>query len=439
MSDQKERADANIPVDSRPAILVGVAIIAVGVLGFGTWAATAELSSAVLAPGVVTVDSNRKAVQHLEGGIVKEILVRDGDAVQAGQVLVRLDETRARASLAILQGSLDVAQAVEARLLAERGNADNITYPRNLMTRTSDANVAELLRGQEQLFTARRDSLLGETEIYRQRIAQVEEQILGLEAQRRAKERQAELIKEELDGLLTLMRKGFAEKNKVLALEREMARLEGERGELIASTAEAKESISEAKLQIIQLEKTFREAIEQELRDTRAEAFDLVERANAARFTLDQMEVRAPENGIVVGLEVHNEGAIVQPGATILEIVPSGDDLIVEARVRPHDIDNVSLGLEADVHFTAFPQRTTPTLVGEVVYYSADSVEDPKSDQAYFVARVAVSEAEVERLGERQLRPGMPADIMIKTGARTALDYLMQPLSDTVQRAWLED
>lgn len=426
------------PLSARGTVIAGLAVVSLAFGGFCGWAAYAELSSAVIASGIVMVDSSRKAIQHVEGGIVKEILVRNGDAVAAEALLLRLDETRARASFAIVQSKLDQALAAEARLLAERGALPTITQPAEFAGREDDATLQEILQGQESQFQARRETLLGETGIYEQRIAQIDEQITGFRAQQESKVRQIALIEEELAGLKTLLAKGFAEKPKVLALEREAARLGGERGELIAEIAAAKTSISEARLQILQLKKDFRAQVEQELREVRAEALDLQERVAAAAFVLDHLEVRAPEAGIAVGLQVHAPGQVVKPGQTILEMVPVDDQLVVEARVRPVDIDNLAIGLEADVQFTAFPQRTTPRLLGTVVYVSADRFEDERNGEAYYLARVSVSEAEAARLGERKLHPGMPADVMIKTGERTALDYLVQPLRDSILRAWRE-
>ncbi len=426
------------PTETRRVVLAGLAVICLTFGGFFGWAAYAELSSAVIASGTVMVDSNRKAIQHVEGGIVKDILVRNGDAVRGGALLLRLDETRAKASLAILQSKLDQALAAEARLLAERDRAEAIVYPAALLGRREEPQLAGILRGQDSLFQARLATLAGETEIYEQRIAQVGEQISGYRAQQKSKSTQIDLINEELTGLKTLLAKGFAEKPKVLTLEREAARLGGERGELVADVAAAKTSISEARLQILQLEKDFRERVEQELREVRAEVFDLSERVAASQFVLDHLEVRAPEDGVVVGLQVYASGQVVKAGQTILELVPVDDQLIVEAKIRPFDIDNLTPGQDADVLFTAFPQRTTPRLSGSVVYISADRFEDERSGEAYYLARVFVSDGEAARLGEHKLSPGMPADVMIKTGERTALDYLIQPLRDSIMRAWRE-
>ncbi|WP_299391711.1 HlyD family type I secretion periplasmic adaptor subunit [Pelagibius sp.] len=437
---QIPKAPKAAPTRVLPIVIAGIAVVTLTFAGFFGWAATAELSSAVIASGKVTVDSNRKAIQHMEGGIVKRILVRNGDAVARDALLVQLDETRAHASLAILKAKLDEAQANEARLIAERDEADTIVFTAGLLARQDEPQLRDSLRGQQSLFTARRETLKGEIKIYEERIGQVGEQIRGLRAQQEAKERQIALIGEELEGLRKLLEKGFAEKNKVLALEREAARLGGERGEHIAEIAAAKTSISQAELEILQLRKDSLEKVELELRDLRTEIFDLRERVAASQFVLDNLEVRAPEDGVVVGLQVYAPGQVVQPGATILELVPVDDELIVEARVLPFDVDSLALGLEADVMFTAFSQRTTPKLIGSVAYFSADRFEDERSGEAYYLARISIPEEEVARLGEdRMLRPGMPADVMIKTGERTALDYLVQPLKDSITKAWREN
>lgn len=420
-------------------ILCGLTVVAITFVGFFGWAAYAELSSAVIATGTITVDSNRKAIQHREGGMVKQILVRNGDAVHQGQLLLRLDETQAQASVAILQGKLYEALANEARLIAERNGAKAIVFPEVLLERTIESQVSDSLSGHQGLFEARRETLMGETEIYRERIVQIGEQITGLRAQQESKARQIALIAEELGGLRKLLHKGFAGKTRILALERETARLSGERGEHMADIAAAKTAISQAEMEILQVRKSFRENIEIELRQVRARIIDLRERVVSARFMLDHLNIRAPEDGVVVGLEVHAPGQVVQPGATILELVPVNDELIVEARVLPLDIDSLSLGLEADVIITAFQQRTTPYLKGSVAYFSADRIEDARSGEVYYLARISIPEQEVARLDKDQiLRPGMPADVMIKTGTGTALSYFIQPLKDSMMRAWRE-
>ena len=430
--------DTGVPMDPRPAMVAGLVVIAITFGGFGTWAAVAELASAVIAPGTVKVSSSRKKVQHLEGGVVKELAVRNGDLVRRGQVVVRLDETRAEASYAIMKGNWDAVRATVARLRAERDGADQIAFPQDLLDRTTDPGVAEILSGQRGLFTARRQSLTGQANMIDQRIGQLEEEIRGLNAQASAKDEQIVLIEDELQGLNELLAKGFTSRTRILALEREAAQLDGERGEHLAGAARAKRLISEARLEALQVKKTFQEQVATELREREVEMFDLAERVSAAAYTVERLEIVAPETGVVVGLATHTVGGVIQPGETLMEIVPAEDMLIVEAELRPVDIDEVAVGLKADIMFTAFTARDTPRVEGEVTYVSADSMVDQQTGLPFYLARVVVPDAEVARLGDRELAPGMPADVMIKTGSRTPLDYLLSPLTDSVSRAWRE-
>jgi HlyD family secretion protein/epimerase transport system membrane fusion protein len=425
--------------DVRPAILGGLIVIGLAVGGFAGWAATAPIASAVIAPAVVVVDGNRKHVQHLEGGIVKAILVRDGDQVEANQVLLRLEEARARAALGVQQTALDSARILEARLRAERDGAKTLAFPHQLAARRTEQTIAEMMRAQEVLFDARRTSFVGQQDILRQRIARHEQEITGLAAQQEALEQQINFIEEELTGLRDLLKKGIAPKSKVLALEREGARLKGARGERVSEIARAEVSIGATKLEILQVERTFRENVVKELRDVQTQIADLDERIVAAKSTLDHIEIRAPADGVVVGLSAHTTGGVVKPGEVILEIVPSTQRLVVEAQVQPIDIDNVAVGLETEVRLTAFKQRTTPTLFGHVIYVSADRLTENRTGQPYYLARAEMSESELARIKPQIVQPGMPAEAVIKKRERTALDYLIRPVADALVRAWRED
>ena len=433
-----EKPQRKIPTNPRWAMIGGLTVIAVMVVGLGSWAATAPLASAIIAPGVVMVESNRKQVQHDEGGIVSELLVRDGDVVKAGDVLIRLDATRAKASLAILTLNLDSAVALKARLLAERDDALGVAFPANLMDRQNNAKVRETVKGQLSLFEARKTSREGEISVLEQRVAQLNEEIEGLKSQRRAKTRQINLIKGELKGLYSLLKKGHVQKTRVLALEREQARLEGERGQIIADMASSKKAIGETRIRIIQIVKSFREDVVSELRDTQKEIYDLEERITAARNVLDKIDIRAPVSGIIVGRAVHTEGGVVKAGETLMEIVPKSDRLIIESKVQPFDAESVLVGLLADVRLTAFNQRTTPSIEGQVIYVSADSMTNERTGESYYIARISVTEEEIAKLNAGPLQPGMPAEAMIRTGSRTALSYLMQPIVESMQRAWRE-
>lgn len=402
------------------------------------WSWLAPLSSAVVASGMVKVDSNRKKIQHQEGGVVKEILVRDGAHVKAGDVLIRLDETRAGASQGVLQTQYDAALALQARLVAERDRAPAIVWPEELLARKADPKAVEIMEGQESQFLARRASLVGQLRILDQQIASKRSEIEGLAGQQAAKESQLASLKTELAGLTDLLTKGMVEKTKYRNLEREIARVEGERGEHVSEIAAARSMIGERALQKFQIRKSFHEDVTAELRKTQTELYDYLERMDAASFVLAQTELRSPVDGTVTDLRIHTEGGVVTPGELLLEIVPEGDALIVEAKVRPQDVDRVRVGLDAGIKLSAFDQRTLPELDGKVTYLSADIIEDPRSGQAYFLTRVEVPEAQLARLEGLTVVPGMIADVFVRTGERTFLEYLLHPIVASFDKAWRE-
>ncbi|MFP3943992.1 MAG: HlyD family type I secretion periplasmic adaptor subunit [Alphaproteobacteria bacterium] len=437
-AEARQAEVAAAPTNPRLAIIGGLVVLAVTFGGFGTWAAVAQLSSAVVSQGTVKVLSNRKKVQHLEGGIVREIKVRNGDRVKEGDVLLRLDQTQASARADIINSRYYTVRAAIARLQAERDNADEIAFPAELEKRRSEPAIREVLEGQEKLFEARRATLNGELELLEERVGQLEEEIRGLKAEVGSRSSQITLIRDELEGLRKLHEKGYAPRTRLLALEREEARLRGERGSQEARIARARRLIGETRLKIIQTRQAWQERVITQLREHQSQVMDLQERKHAADVWLTRTDVRATATGTVVGMNVHAQGQVLQPGETILEIVPSEDRLIVEAAVRPVDRDEVLVGQAADVAFTAFSQRTTPKLKGEVIYVSADSMTDEKTGATYYVARIAVPDEEVKRLGGRSLQPGMPANVFIKTGARTPLDYLLKPLTESLSHAWRE-
>ena len=423
---------------ARKAILAGVCVAALTFGGLGTWAASADLASAVLAPGTFVVEGDRKLVQHLEGGVVSQLFVKDGDSVEAGQLLLSLDATQVRASLGVLRANLDAALAERARLVAEREEKAAVVFPDALIERGEDPGVQETVTGQNRLFEARLAAFEGRVEVLRQRIAQLKEEITGIEAQQRSKTRQVALIGEELAGLQELFAKGLTEKPRILALQRDQARLEGERGEHLAAIARAKKAIGETELEILQSTLQRQEEISTSLREVQTRILDLSERIAAARDRVDKIELRAPTAGVVVSLAITTEGAVLQPGETVLEIVPHDTRLVIEAKLRPDDIDSVAVGQTARLRLTALVQRTTPTLTGRVIYVSADRLEEQRSGEPYFLALVALDPDQIARLEGQPVLPGMPAEVMVETGARTALDYLVQPISDTLAKAWRE-
>ncbi len=438
---QDTQTSDNVPVNSRPYILVGMLIVVFMFGGFSAWAAFAPLNSAVIATGTVKVFSSRKKIQHLEGGIVGEVLVSDGDEVEEGEVLVRLDRTRAIADRRRVQTQYDQARAAVARLVAERDGDAEIDFPADMLERRDEeASVEEAISGQMKLFEARRAALEGQVSMVSERLNQLQEEILGLDAQVDSKTDQMKLLESELEGLRELHEKGYAPKTRILALERAGAELRGEKGSHTARIAQAKVLMGEAKLEMLQLRKNAQEAIETELRERQTEAFDLAESLEKARFTLEHTEIKAPEKGVVVNKQVNSSGQVIAPGEVVLELVPADDTLIIEARVRTADIDDVYEGLRADVQLTAFSQRTTPRLSGELTYVAADALVDERTGLPYYTANVSVTDEEVARLGgDRKLQPGMPAEVFIQTGARTPFDYLIQPIQESMSRAWREN
>ncbi len=427
------------PTDVKGPARVGIVFGMLVLGGFALWAALVPIASAVIAAGVVKVDSSRKSIQHLEGGIVSEILVDDGDRVEAGQVLVRLDQTRASASKGVLQGSYFNALAQQARLFAERDGLDRIEFPEQLLEQADDPRVSGILRTQRELFHARRESHLGQLEILKQQISHLNEDIQGLRAQQKAKRRQVDSINDELVGLNKLLANGMIDRTRVLALQREGAEVEGEYGELTSQIAAARNSIGEKELEQFQLKKTFQEEVATELRQVESDLIDYRERLLAASHTLEQTEIRAPVSGVIVSRGVHTLGGVVAPGEVILELVPSDDHLVIEARISPVDVDNVQVGFDAGVRFSAFNQRTTPELLGNLSYVSADIIENEKTGELYYRAKVVVPEDQLARLDpSKVIQPGMPADVLIRTGERTLFDYIVEPLLVNFRKALRE-
>jgi HlyD family type I secretion membrane fusion protein len=430
-----------IGASSRRRILIGVAVIIASFGGFGAWAALAPLNSAAIAPGALVVDSHVKTVQHLEGGIIKEIFVGDGATVAAGQVLLRLDDTRVRASVDQLTGQYRAARALEARLLAERDGAREIAFPDDLLAVRDNPDVDKAIAGQRALFAVRRDTLAGDIAIQHQRIAQFNEEIIGLDAQRNSADGQLALLKEEIQVVEALLLAGQERKPRLLALQRARRQIEGDRGRFLASIARAKQSIGETQLQVSQLSVMRLKEATDELREVQIRIFDLRERLRAAEDTLDKMTLRAPQAGTVVRMSYFTLGGVIAAGQPILDIVPADDQLMVEARVRPEDIDTVRLGMSAEIRLDAFNQRRMPLLLGRVVQVSADRLTDRRTDIAYFTARVELDRESVKLVpgGAAALFPGMPAEVIIETGQRTALDYFVAPIARSLSRGFRED
>lgn len=423
----------------RTLIAAGALAALVGFGGFGGWAALAPLASAAIAPGTVTVDGNRKTVQHLDGGIIAEILVREGDRVAAGQPVMRLDDLETRSTIALLDGQVWALAAQEARLAAERDGRADVTFPAELTALTGERAVAEILAGQQRIFASRRTSLDSRAEVIRQRIAQQQAQIAALDAQRAAGRGQLALIAEEVIGVEAMVRQGLERKPRLLALQRQQVELEGQQGDLANRMAQAREAIAQAELEILSLRDDRQSEIATELRDVQVRLAEAREKRAAAAVRQGRRDVVAPVAGVVMKLRHFAPGAVVTPGGDILDLVPQDEPLVIDAHVSPTDIDVVRAGLPAKVVLSAFKSRTTPQLAGRVTRVSADALTDERTGTAYYRAQVEVDAGELAALDGVHLQPGMPAETLILTGERTLLRYLLQPIEDSFRRAFRED
>lgn len=417
--------------------LVGLLVLFVTFGLFGTWAAVAPLGSAALAPGVVTVKTYRKTIQHLEGGIVREIHAREGVRVQAADVLLVLDDTQAKAELDIVQGHIITALAQEARLQAERDGSDEVVFPDSFDHR--DLRVGKVVLNETQVFTARMNSHLGEIGVLEQRMMQIDEQIKGLEAVISSKDDLVKSYREEVRDLSALLRDGFVDRQRLRDLDRRVSELKGEIAENRSNIAQAKMRRSETELQILQLKKYLRTEVVHQLSEVQTKLFDLRERERVLSDRVERAVVRAPEDGMVLDMKVHTVGGVVRPGESILDIVPAASDLVVEAQISPIDIDRVSTGKLADIRFSAFKLGTTPVINGVVDHISADRLINKETGLSYYLARVELTEIGREQLGELLLVPGMPAEVLINTREWTLLEYLMQPASNAFARSFIED
>ena len=421
-------------------MIVGMVIVGFVTFGIGGWATTSELTGAVIGQGVLVVDSSVKKVQHPTGGVVGELRVREGDKVLAGDILLRLDETQTLANATIVSKSFDELVARQARLEAERDNADQITFPKLLLERTRDpaSEAARAIAAERSLFDLRRQARGGQKAQLKERSAQLQEEIKGYLGQAEAKQREVDFVHKELEGVRTLFEKRLVPMNRLTALERDTARLEGERSQLSGMTAQAKGKIAEIELQIIQIDQDLRTEVGKDLIETRSKISELAERKTAAVDQLYRIDIRAPQSGRVHQLAVHTVGGVISPGEQIMLIVPDADALAVEVKIAPRDIDQVYVGQAASMRFAAFDQKTTPEIEGEVSLVSADLVQEQRTGMSYYTARVLLNPEEVARLGNAKLLPGMPVDVFIKTPGRTALSYLIKPLRDQAERAFKE-
>ena len=422
----------------RRHLVAAIVVVLVLVIGVGGWAATAVISGAVVASGSIVVDSNVKKVQHLTGGIVGELRVRDGDRVRAGDIVVRLDETVTRANLAIVTKGLDELTARKARLESERDGSDTIIFPAQLLSGAGDPDRAAAMDSERKLFNLRRTARNGQKAQLRERIAQFQEEITGLIAQQDSKAKEIALLERELAGVRELWKQNLVQLTRLTALEREAARLDGERGQLIAAAAQAKGKIAETTLQILQIDQDIASDVAKELREVDGKIGEFIERKVTAEDQLKRTDIRAPQDGTVFQLAVHTVGGVITAGDPIMLIVPDADNLSVEVKVNPQDIDQLQLNQKAILRFTAFNVRTTPEIEGTVTRISADTSTDQRTGQSYYTVRIAMAADQVERLGDVKLLPGMPVEAFVQTGDRTMFSYLMKPLHDQFVRAFRE-
>nr|WP_210303239.1 HlyD family type I secretion periplasmic adaptor subunit [Rhizobium aethiopicum] len=416
---------------------LGTVLLLGGVMG--GLAATTHLSGAVIAAGTVVVDSYVKPVQHQKGGTVGQIFVKNGDRVEAGQVLIHLDDTQTRANLAIVRKRLNELFARTARLEAERAGAETVEFSRDFLAKADDPEVSRSIEGEKRLFVDRKSSRMSRKAQLRERIEQLKQETEGSVAQQTGKRQEIGLIEKELESLQRLFDQGLVPANRVYALQRESASLTGELGSLLANEAQAKGRITETELQIIQIDDDHRSEVSDQLRQAESDIGEFSERLVAAEDDLQRIDIRAPQEGIVHQLAVHAPGAVIAPGEAIMQIVPDRDALVAEVKLSPSDIDQVSIGQTVHLRFSAFSQRNTPELNGVVTGVAADLTADQRSGLSYYVVRAEVSEGEWPRLGQVTPVPGMPVEAFIQTGERTALAYLTKPLMDQVARAFKEE
>ena len=435
------RSDTDL-IDPRASIrrhiVLGLAAVMLVAGGIGGWATTTEISGALIAPGSVVVESSARKVQHPSGGVVGEIAVTGGLNVAAGDILIRLDETMTRANLQIVSKTLDEMTTRRARLRAERDGASEMSWPSAFRNRRQDESIIELMADEQRLFELRSSTRLGQKRQLRERIAQLREEANGIVAQQAAKSQELVLVNNELEGVRELWSKQLIQMNRLTALEREAARLDGERAQLIAAAAQGRGKISEIELQITQIDRELASEVGRELREIDGKAGEYAERKVAAEDQLRRIDIRAPISGTVHELNVHTVGGVISAGEQLMLIVPASERLTVEARVSPQDIDQVRVGQTAALRFSAFSQRTTPEINGAVSRVSADVTTEQRTGIAYYTARIAIGPDELARLGDVRLVPGMPVEAFIKTADRTVGSYLTKPLFDQVARAFRE-
>ncbi|CEK10326.1 HlyD family type I secretion periplasmic adaptor subunit [Legionella hackeliae] len=423
----------------RNAIIAGSTLLIVFVGGFFLWSLLFPLDSAAVAEGKFVVQFEHKTVQHMEGGIIEKIFINEGSVVKANTPLIKLQDTQAKTSLQLLQVQMWEGLAAEARIYSELNNDPKVVFPNELLKQKNNPDVQKIINGQERLFTAGVNTYEGQTKVLNQRIDQLHKEISSLQAQVQSETEQIKLIDEEIEAVAYLEAKKLIDRPRLLALKREEARLNGNRGEHLGLIAKAHQAIGETKSQMYTLMETRRKDLLEELRTTQQKLADVLEKSKAAEDVLRRTLIVAPSAGTVIGLKKHTVGGVITPGQEVLDIIPSGDQLIIEAEINPIDINIVRPGLKAKVHLTAYKQRNTPTLEGTVLSISADIFEDEATKKKFYKARITLDKNELARFPQIQLYPGMPVQVMIITEKRTAFDYLITPLEDSFRQAFHEE
>lgn len=431
--------NAKLPVHDKSYRRLGMLILLVAFGGFGGWALTANLAVAVVAPGSVSVETFKKTVQHLEGGIVEEIRVEDGDYVDAGDLLLVLDDTQSRAQLQIAESEYRIARAREVRLLAELGGDDALIFPDKLLDSNSP-RVKAVLTVQRRLFEARRKSLQGTLAALDEQAVQMQEQIAGLESAQRVNRSQISSLAGEAADYRALFKEGLGNNQRLRELERQVMQYKGENAQHSAEVASLKSQISENALQKEIRIQEFQQEVGKQLREVQATIADAEERIVALSDKVRRTRVLAPVSGTVVGMQIHTLGAVIRSGDSLMDIVPAGEGFVVEARVPDRDIDNIYIGQPAEIRFSAFNQRLSNIIDGEVMHVSADSFKDEATGVHYYKTRIKVTEqGQGDMTESMQLLAGMPAEVMIRTGERTFASYIAKPFSDMLARAMREE
>ena len=428
---------ADLPISDRKTRRLGFGIVFVTFGLFGTWAAFAPLDGAVYAPGVVTVQTYRKTVQHLEGGIVKDVLAHDGDIVKKGDPLIILDDAQLRSEYEMTRNQLIAAKAMEARLIAERDDKSVITFDQ--MYEPESPRGIEARAGETEVFNARRGARLGQIAVLQERIGQLNQQIKGTDTIIGTKQNLEQSYTGEIGDLNELLAQGFVDKQRMLEQQRKLDMLKSEVADHRSTITKTRLQINETQLQILQVNKDFNSDVVKQLSEIQTKAYDLQERTAALEDRLSRIIIRAPDDGMVIGMTVHTVGGVVRQATPLLDIVPSVSELIVEAQVAPQDINRIAIGKLADIRFSAFNSATTPVIEGSVTNISADRLTNEKTGQPYYLARVSVTEAGLKKLADRKLLAGMPADVLINTGERTMLHYLMQPAHNAISQSMIEE